>query len=455
MQMTARQITLLFTFSLLYACGLKKNGNRIEKAKPIRMIQLDPTHSHAAAAQNDRLDFLDSNIYVYTPDKNAIEPYLNQIKSSNSRQQDPTNWNEQVYAGADYLEKMVADNKGNVVVLSGNNRLKIDYIESSINAGMNVFADKPIVINKAGFERLKKSYELADQKGVLLFDMMTERYSLINRVQRALMQDSMLFGKQTKGSKNHPAILESSVHHFYRGGKGTRPAWYFDVLQQGEGVVDVTTHLIDLAFWKLFPEQAIDYTKDIKVLAADHSSVKISNAEFSAATSLPVIPLSLSPYVKDSVLSVSANGKILFTVKDVYTEVNVEWRPATPKGGNDIRTAYAEGDKSIVFIDQAFGRNKPRLCIEKRNNISDKNFKEQLDKSFTFLQKDFPGISWSQEGKFVQVNLPAELELKRDITFKVFSDYLLNHSLPKWEVPNTIAKYFITTTALEMAKAKD
>ena len=79
----------------------------------------------------------------------------------------------------------------------------------------------------------------------------------------------------------------------------------------------------------------------------------------------------------------------------------------------------------------------------------------QLDKSFTLLQKDFPGISWSQEGKFVQVNLPAELELKRDITFKVFSDYLLNHSLPKWEVPNTIAKYFITTTALEMAKAKD
>ena len=135
--------------------------------------------------------------------------------------------------------------------------------------------------------------------------------------------------------------------------------------------------------------------------------------------------------------------------------MNVEWRPSTPKGGNDIRTAYAEGDKSIVFIDQAFGRNKPRLCIEKRNNISDKNFKEQLDKSFTLLQKDFPGISWSQEGKFVQVNLPAELELKRDITFKVFSDYLLNHSLPKWEVPNTIAKYFITTTALEMAKAKD
>ncbi|MFQ8805711.1 MAG: putative oxidoreductase C-terminal domain-containing protein [Alistipes indistinctus] len=33
----------------------------------------------------------------------------------------------------------------------------------------------------------------------------------------------------------------------------TRPAWYYDVTQQGEGIADVTTHLIDLAAWKCFP----------------------------------------------------------------------------------------------------------------------------------------------------------------------------------------------------------
>ena len=453
--MTTKLITLLLTFSLLYACGLKKNEHPIEKAKAIRIIQLDPTHSHAAAAQNDQFDYFDSTVFVYAPDTNAIEPYLRQIKAFNVRKENPTNWNQQIYFGNDYLEKMVADKKGNVVVLSGNNRLKIDYIEHSIQAGMNVFSDKPMVINQAGFERLKKSYQLADQKGVLLFDMMTERYSLINRVQQSLMQDSMLFGKLTKGTKKHPAIFESSVHHFSRGGKGSRPAWYFDVLQQGEGVVDVTTHLIDLAFWKSFPEQAIDYNKDIKVLDANHSAVHLTKSEFSAATSLSDIPLSLAPYVKDSMLSIFASGNISFTVKGVYAGVNVEWRAATPKGGNDIRNAYAEGDKCIVMIEQAFGRNKPRLCIQKRTNINDKDFKEQLVKTFANLQKDFPGISWSEDGKCIQINIPAEIELKRDITFKVFTDYLLHHSLPKWEVPNTLAKYFITTTALEMAKAKD
>lgn len=453
--MTTKQIMILLTFSLLYACGLKKNEHGIEKAKAIRMIQLDPTHSHAAAAQNDQLDYLDSTVFVYAPDTNAIEPYLRQIKSFNARNENPTNWNQQIYFGSDYLQKMVADKKGNVVVLAGNNRLKIDYIEHSIQAGMNVFSDKPMVINQAGFERLKKIYQLADQKGLLLFDMMTERYSLINRVQQSLMQDSMLFGKLTKGTKTHPAIYESSVHHFYRGGKGSRPAWYFDVLQQGEGVVDVTTHLIDLAFWKSFPEQAIDYHKDIKVLDANHSAVLLTKSEFSAATSLPGIPLSLAPYMKDSMLSIFASGNIVFNVKGVYAAVNVEWRAATPKGGNDIRNAYAEGEKCIVLIEQAFGRNKPRLCIQKRAYVSDKDFKEQLVKSFAKLQKDFPGISWSEDGNCIQINIPAEIELKRDITFKVFTDYLLHHSLPKWEVPNTVAKYFITTTALEMAKAKD
>lgn len=453
--MTAKQLTFLLIFSLVLGCGIRKKENHIEVAKAIQMIQLDPTHSHAAAAQNDQLDCLDSTVFIYAPDTNAIEPYLRQIKVFNSRQENPTNWNEQIYFGNDYLEKMVADKKGNVVVLAGNNRLKIDYMEHSIKAGMNVFSDKPMVIDQAGFERLKNCYQLANQKGLLLFDMMTERYSLINRVQLALMKDSMLFGRLTKGTKAHPAIFESSVHHFYRGGKGSRPAWYFDVLQQGEGVVDVTTHLIDLAFWKTFPQQAIDYHKDIKVLDANHKAVRITKSEFSAATSLPEIPLSLASYIKDSMLSIFASGDISFNVKGVYAAVNVEWRAATPKGGNDIRNAYAEGDKSIVFIEQEFGRSKPRLCIQKRNNVSDKNFKEQLDKSFALLQKDFPGISWSAEGKLIQINMPAELEVKRDITFKVFTDYLLHHSLPKWEIPNTLAKYFITTTALEMAKAKD
>ena len=53
-----------------------------------------------------------------------------------------------MYAGADYLERALqpARTRSVVVVLSGNNARKGEYITRFIDAGMNVLADKPMVI---------------------------------------------------------------------------------------------------------------------------------------------------------------------------------------------------------------------------------------------------------------------------------------------------------------------
>ena len=66
----------------------------------------------------------------------------------------------------------------NVVVIAGNNREKTDYISGSLNAGLNVLADKPMCIDAAGFEKLKTSFKTAAQKHLLLYDVMTERYEI-------------------------------------------------------------------------------------------------------------------------------------------------------------------------------------------------------------------------------------------------------------------------------------
>ena len=431
-----------------------QNTGPANKTGQFRIIQLDPTHGHAAAAQGEHLDGVDTDVYVYAPDKEAVAPYLDQINSFNTRKETPTKWKEVTYFGNDYLQKMAQEKKGNVVVLAGNNRLKIEYIEQSVNAGMNVFSDKPMVINPAGFERLKNVYRIASEKGLLLFDMMTERYTLLNRIQKSLMQDTLLFGHLLTGTADHPSVMESSVHHYYRGGKGTRPAWYFDVLQQGEGIVDVTTHLIDLSFWKSFPGQSINYQNDVKVIFAKHWPVTITKSEFCATTSLKEIPSSLSPYLKDSTLEVYANGSITYQVKGVYTCANVEWRAATPPGGNDLRNAYAEGTKSAVLIQQEFGQKSPKLCVQKGDKVSETDFRAALSTTMARLQNEYPGLSFSGEGKTVQIILPTELKNSHDPTFKVFVGYLINKDMPKWEVPNTLAKYYITTTAFEMANGK-
>jgi len=441
---------LIFT---LCSCeqSLTTNCKFYGKDGEVKIIQLDPTHSHAAAAQNECISQIDSNVYVYASKRSELDEYFQRINSLNTRKDYPTNWNLVVYIGEDFLEKMVQEKKGNVVVLAGNNRVKIDYIEKSINAGFNVFSDKPMVINKAGFERLKNAYAMAEQKGVLMFDMMTERYRLINKIQKSLMQDTLLFGKMQQGTPDHPAIMESSVHHFYRGGKGNRPYWFFDVLQEGEGVVDVSTHLIDLTFWKAFPDEIIDYNKDVKVLSAKHWPINITKAEFKTATSLRDIPESLNQYMKDTILEVFANGSISYQVNGVYAGVRVDWHAATPKDGQDLKNAYAEGTKCTVLIKQEYGQKRPKLYVQKAENVSEKDFQTNLEEAIVRLQTDYPGISLLKGLESTEVVFPSGLA-SLDSTFKIFLGYLVSRDMPKWEIPNTLAKYHITTTALKMIK---
>jgi hypothetical protein len=139
----------------------KTDGKFHGEKGEVKIIQLNPTHSHAAVAQNVKLEQVDTNVYVYSPEKEELKEYFQQINSCNSRKNNPTNWNLVNYSGPDYLQKMIDERKGNVVVLSGNNKIKIDYIEKSIDAGFNVFSDKPMVINKSGFNRLKDIYPIA------------------------------------------------------------------------------------------------------------------------------------------------------------------------------------------------------------------------------------------------------------------------------------------------------
>src|SRR5438270_72349 len=80
-----------------------------------------------------------------------------------------TAWKEKVYTGKDYLEQMIKTKPGNVVVIAGNNQMKTEYIKRSIDAGLNVLADKPMAISTADFDQLKEAFAEADNKKLLLY----------------------------------------------------------------------------------------------------------------------------------------------------------------------------------------------------------------------------------------------------------------------------------------------
>ena len=84
----------------------------------------------------------------------------------------------------------------------------------SIDAGLNVLADKPMVRTPNDLVKLRQAFKTAAQKHVLLYDIMTERNEVTTALQRALSMQPALFGTLVKGTTDNPAITKVSVHNY-------------------------------------------------------------------------------------------------------------------------------------------------------------------------------------------------------------------------------------------------
>lgn len=445
---------------MMQSCSQKKAGFTGAKGE-VKIITLDPGHFHAALVQKTMYDQIDSNVFVYAPESDDVKEHLARIVGYNQRSENPTHWNETVYTGPDYLEKMISEKKGNVVVIAGNNLKKIDYIKASVEAGLNVLADKPMAINMAAFEQLKESFRIAREKGVLLYDIMTERNEITTMLQREFSLLPEVFGTLEKGTIENPAVTKESVHHFYKfvsGSALTRPAWFFDVNQQGEGIVDVTTHLVDLVQWECFPGQILDYTKDITVDKATHWATTLSPSQFQEVTKMKTYPGYLQANVKDSLLNVFSNGEINYTIKGVHAKVSVIWNYKAPEGGGDTHYSIMRGTGASLIIRQGQEQNfKPTLYIEPAQGADTAKFAQVLAGALNKIQSKCPGVELKKLASSWEVVIPDKYKVGHEAHFGQVTEnylkYLVDGKLPEWEVPNMIAKYYTTTKALEMAKA--
>jgi predicted dehydrogenase len=455
----------LSALALTLSCTNKqgKTGIVQEKNDEVRLITLDPGHFHAALVQKTSYPQVSTEVRVYAPDGFDVDEHLKRIEGFNTRKDNPTDWNEIVYRGDDYLERMLAEKAGNVVVLAGNNGKKTQYIKEALGAGLNVLSDKPMAIDRDGFALLEECFETAKKNNVLLYDIMTERNEITTMLQRELSMIPAVYGEQLKGSKGDPAVVKESVHHFFKMVDGkplVRPLWYFDTAQQGEGIVDVTTHLVDLVQWELFPEQAIDYKKDIEMLDANRWTTSISKPEFQQVTGAEDYPEYLKKDVENDTLKIFCNGDMIYNIKGVTAKVSVIWNYTFPEGGGDTHFSVMKGSKANLVICQGKEQNyKPELFIEAVKNTNLTDYEKDLAESMEKLSVTYPGISLTKIGNGEwKVEIPAEYRVGHEAHFgqvmEHFLDYLKDGKLPDWEVPNMIAKYYTTTKALETAKSK-
>ncbi len=457
-----RATTILAVMMVFWGCqspSEKKTGSEKKDSSMVRLLTLDPGHFHSALVQKTSYPDIDTTVYVYAPDGPEVQAHLNLIEQYNTRTENATHWNEVVYKGTDFAEKMFSEKKGNVVVLSGNNQLKTDYIKRSVEAGLHVLGDKPMAINTDNFSKLVEAFDEAKKNNVLLYDIMTERSEITNIIQKALIHDSTLFGQIKKGSEKDPSVFIESIHYFFKNVSGkplVRPSWFFDPAQQGDAIADVATHLVDLVQWQCLPDVLLDHKKDITITSARIWPTSLTPTQFASITAKNEYPDYLKPYItKDSILQTHANGEMNYTLKGIPVKIIARWDYKAAAGG-DSHYATVKGTKSTLEIRQGKEENyKPVLYI-----ISiDKNADSTVHQSIAAINTKYPGITAEKiKATEWKVVIPATYDIGHEAHFgqvmERFLQYLKEKKLPDWEVPGMLTKYYTTTKALEIATKK-
>lgn len=433
----------------------------VSAADTIQLITLDPGHFHAGLVQKSMYPQVSPEVHVYAPAGPDLQEHLQRIESFDKRPDNPTHWEETVYAGPDFLERMLRDKAGNVVVLAGNNLRKTEYIDRAVRAGLNVLGDKPMAITPEGFKLLHSAFERARKNKVLLYDIMTERFEIASILERELARMPDLFGAMEKGTPEEPAVAMESVHHFYKDVAGKpliRPAWFFDVRQQGEAIPDVGTHLVDLVQWECFPEQAIDWRKDIRVLKATRWATKMTPEQFKRVTGLDKYP----DYLKKDIgpggaLNVFENGEVTYAIRGVQAKVTALWRFEAQAGAKDTHHSMLRGTRATLQINQGPDQGyQPTLYVENKSPRAPAQFEQTLRAAITKLAATWPGLNIKPVGNLWQIVVPEKYYVGHEAHFaqvtENFLRYLTGAPMPDWEVPNMLAKYYTTTEAFRLSQ---
>jgi len=371
------------------------------------LIVVNPGHFHAALTLREMHPDLSKDVYVYAEEGADLKSFIRLVNSFNNRRDNPTSWDLHVYGGDDFLERAVAEGKGDIAIFAGKNSRKIHYIKAMHDAGIKVLSDKPLIVNQRGVEILGEL--LSD--GAEIDDIMTERHEVTSVLQKKLISDKDIFGELVIDGEE-PAIVKESVHHLFKNVNGrplVRPAWYFDVNVQGEGILDVTTHLADLIQWMVFDGDEFDFDKDYELCEAKRWHTDVPLDKFSLITKQKQFQREIMGKVKYDVLKLYSNGEFTYKLRGVPVKLSVIWALEAPEGGGDTHYSIMRGTKADLIIEQGpHTENKPELFIKAHGDI---------DEMEALLKQKCEELEVVRDGERLRLEIPVELRTSHEEHF--------------------------------------
>ena len=414
------------------------------------LLFLEPGHFHAALTLRARNPRVDRNVHLYATPGPERDAFTALVHSFNSRGDDPTDWNLSIHESPDPERALVEERRGSAVVLAGRNRPKLGAIARLHAAGFHVLADKPWLTEGAALPDLER----ATAGGPLAMDIMTFRHEVVAGLTSRFVASRELFG-EFDPSSDGPAIDIRSLHHLLKMVNGAplrRPAWYYDTRVQGDGLVDIQSHMTDQAQWLVGDAGGFDYRRDYDLEGAERWSTPVPLELFRASTGRDDFPDALRKEVTDGVLALACNGEIRYRLRGVTVRQRAEWGQREPEGGGDAHGATLRGtDATIVARRGPETGFRAELHIAPRDAGPD--FDARLDEALSAWRRELPGLSRRPSSQGQQIVIPAALHTPHEAHFAMvldrFLDYLEGAAWPAELAARIRSRYTLLANARE------
>jgi predicted dehydrogenase len=424
-------------------------------------MTLAPGHFHAALVLKEMLPEVYARTYVYAPLNADTLDYVERVAAFNARRFTPTDWEIDLRAGPNYLARFLREQPGNAVVIAGRNRVKIDHMLAAAENACHILADKPWVIRPEDFPKIAEVYEQADLRETLVWDMMTERHEVTTIFQRHLMQDRDVMGDLLPGSPEEPTLELASTHYLNKVVTGVplwRPVWYFDPTESGIAIADVGTHLADLSIWMLFPDEALEYAADVRMLGANTWPTPLTLDQFATVTGKHEWPDRVPLPIEVGILQYAGNGTVSYTLRGLHVKYTCLWEYEAPPGGNDRHFSIARGSLANTTVRTERGPNgqtRPELYV-----VPHPQHRAAVNVALALRIKElhnrYPGVKAEERGNEIRIVIPDRFRTQHEEHFAEVLDEFLRHARnPRralsTEMKNCLAKYYITTQSVKLA----
>jgi predicted dehydrogenase len=286
---------------------------------------------------------------------------------------------------------------------------------------------------------------------------MTGRHEITSLLTRKLVGDSQVFGN-FESAGTAPGIEIASVHHLEKTVNGAplrRPAWFFDVHLQGDGIADIPTHMVDQAQRLVAACGAREASGSApELLSARRSATRVPLALFARVTGEAEFPPEIRPAVAGSELLYESNATVSFRLAGVTVALDTRWDLTIPPGGGDAHRTVIRGTRAEIRIEQGPATGFARkLSVLPRGDQA--RARASLEKAVGGWQGEHPGVSLSADETGWEIHVPRNLDAGHESHFPlVLAEFLSlvdGKSAPPTLMTDTLAKYVLLAQAAAAA----